>query len=247
VFSPRDTLELGEQPGGAIDPQVAIELSRLARELQASDETEAILQRIVDAAVSEIRPAQHAGVTVASKTAVWTAAKSSGIAAELDVAQCRTGDGPCLTTLREHHSVRVDDFSAEARWPKFAAAAVENGVLSSLSVQLFVEDDDIGALNLYSARRSAFSDADQGVALLLASQASVAVAASRKIGNLRIALESRDVIGQAKGILMERFKVSADEAFALLITASQQTHRKLNQIAEELTMTGELTLPPGRR
>jgi GAF domain-containing protein len=109
-----------------------------------------------------------------------------------------------------------------------------------LSVQLFVEDDNLGALNLYAESPGSFDESDENVAMLLAAHAAIAIKGGRVEGNLRSALDRRDVIGQAKGILMERYKIDDSQAFDLLVVASQQTHRKLRDIAEELARSGEL-------
>jgi hypothetical protein len=144
-------------------------------------------------------------------------------------------------------TLRSDDLRTDDRWPKWAAVAVENGVLSVLSFQLFVERDSMGALDVYGAEPGAFDRDAENTGLLLASHAAVAMAGMRKVENLRIAVDSRDVIGQGKGILMERYKIPAGEAFDLLVLVSQRTHRKLRDVAEALTTTGELPLPPRLR
>ncbi|WP_142063664.1 ANTAR domain-containing protein [Pseudonocardia kunmingensis] len=105
-----------------------------------------------------------------------------------------------------------------------------------------VEDGgrELGALNLYSDRVDAFDDESEHVGLLLASHAAVAMAGAQQQENLRAAIATRDLIGQAKGILMERYKVSEDQAFAILVRASQNANRKLRDVAEQLGSSGEL-------
>ena len=141
-------------------------------------------------------------------------------------------------------TIRIDDLREDSRWPQFSAIAVANGVLSILSVQLFVEDNSMGAIDIYSDQVAAFDGEAENTALLLASHAAIAMAASRTVGNLRVAVESRDLIGQAKGILMERYKIDAGRAFDLLVLSSQSTHRKLREVSDELVHSGEL---PARR
>jgi hypothetical protein len=143
-------------------------------------------------------------------------------------------------------TLRSNDLRNEPRWPRWAAIAVEHGVLSALSFQLFVEGDRMGALDVYGDRPNAFDEEAENVGLLLASHAAIAMAGSRKTDQLRIAVESRDLIGQAKGILMERYKIGPAQAFDLLVVASQRTHRKLHDVAEQLADTGELAVPPQR-
>ena len=109
-----------------------------------------------------------------------------------------------------------------------------------LSFQLYVERDNLGALNLYSRQPNSFDDDSEHIGLLFASHAAIAFADAEKVRHLVLAVSRRDLIGQAKGILMERFRISADQAFSLLIRVSQDNNRKLFDVAEELTETGYL-------
>ncbi len=109
-----------------------------------------------------------------------------------------------------------------------------------LCFQLFVHDEDLGALNLVARRPRAFTDESERIGLLFASHAAVAVAGAQDRNHITAALGSRDVIGQAKGILMERYKITAEMAFALLAKTSQDANRKLHEVAEHLTRTGTL-------
>jgi hypothetical protein len=119
------------------------------------------------------------------------------------------------------------------------------GIHSMLAFQLYVVEDNLGALNLYSADTDAFNDESEHVGLLFAAHAAVATAGARKVRDLVRAVSTRDLIGQAKGILMERHKLTDDQAFGLLVRASQHTNVKLVEIARRLTETGEL--PPSHR
>jgi GAF domain-containing protein len=143
-----------------------------------------------------------------------------------------------LDAAFEQQTVRVADMASEDRWPEFARQASEAGAASMLSLQLYVEGDNLGALNLYSRTPGAFDDESEQVGLLFASHAAVAYAGVRKEAQLAKAVASRDLIGQAKGILMERYKISAERAFLVLTRVSQNTNRKLNDIATELARTG---------
>ncbi len=138
----------------------------------------------------------------------------------------------------DEKTVRVEDMRTETRWPRFAAETVEMGVLSSLSFQLFVEGDDLGALTLYARDPHAFGGESEDVGLVLAAHSAVALVGAQQEQNLRRAVGNRDLIGQAKGILMERYRLTADQAFQVLARVSQQTNRKLVDVAEELTQTG---------
>ena len=109
-----------------------------------------------------------------------------------------------------------------------------------LCLQLFVHEDTLGALDLLAHETSAFTDESEHVGLLLASHAAIAVADAQKLEHAATALVNRDVIGQAKGILMERFKITADQAFDVLAKVSQDANRKLHAVAEDLTRTGTI-------
>ena len=227
--------------GQSADAGLARHLSELARELESAHDTDAVMRRIALAAVEEIDGAIAAAITLVSGGKVTSPAHSSALALAVGTIQSETGEGPCVETARDQVTIRSNDLAHDPRWPLFAGRAVELGVLSILSFQLFVEANSMGALDIYGGTVNAFDDESESTGVLLASHAAIAMAASRDVANMRIALESRDLIGQAKGILMERYKINGLHAFDLLVLASQKTHRKLRDVAEELTATGELT------
>ncbi len=240
-----DTRQARDSRDGSIDAGVARDLSEMARDLEAEPDTAAVMRRIVRAAVDEVHGCVGSAITLLQRGVVSSPAHSDEIAGRVDLAQQHTGEGPCVDTSRQEVTLRSDDLRDDARWPRWAAVAVENGVLSVLSFQLFVEGDTMGALDVYGDRPHAFDREAENTGLLLASHAAIALAGSRKINNLRIAADSRDVIGQAKGILMERHKISAGQAFDRLVDVSQRSHRKLREVAQELAETGELITPSG--
>lgn len=228
-------------PGGH---ELAEHLAELARQMQAPDSLQETLDVVVQAAVAEVPGAEHASIlTVEQRQHVRTLAASSDVARAVDRSQHDTGQGPCLDALHEERTVRAGDLAADDRWPDFAARARQRGISSMLAIQLYVTGENLGALNLLSAKPDAFDEESEDLTRLFGAHAAIALDDATKQENLNIALNSRDVIGQAKGILMERHKLTADEAFRLLIQASQQRGRKLRTVAEELTVTGEL---PGR-
>ena len=133
----------------------------------------------------------------------------------------------------------LDDDDGQ-RWPEFAPRAVEAGYRGLMSTQLSVNSGVRAALNLYSAAPHAFDEEAQTLAGLFGIQASILLYGAETAAQLQRAVDSRDLIGQAKGILMERHRLSADQAFSVLVRASQQTNVKLRALAEHLTRTGEL-------
>ncbi len=223
---------------------LARELADLARTMQSEEDAAALLTLITRAARDDIPGATDASITLVERNRVTTPVTTSDRARAVDELQYTLQEGPCLAALRQQVIVRVDAMADEQRWPTFASRAAELGVSSMLAFQLFVDGDVLGALNLHAATPHAFDEQAETIGFLLASHAAIALAATLDKSNLRTALASRDVIGQAKGILMERFKVTADQAFELLVMTSQKTHRKLRDVADELTTSGQLPARP---
>jgi transcriptional regulator with GAF, ATPase, and Fis domain len=216
-------------------------LSELARSLHQETGVEDTLRGIVFAAVGTVPGAQEAALSVIEGgRRVRTQAGTAELVYQVDQVQYDTGEGPCLSSLYQQRTVRLSDMATELRWPRFTRRAAELGVGSMLSFQMYVERDNLGALNLYSRDTDAFTDESEQVGLLFATHAALAMADAQNQERLYRAMEVRDLIGQAKGILMERHKVTDDQAFRLLVRASQNANRKLVDIARYLVETGEL-------
>jgi GAF domain-containing protein len=159
--------------------------------------------------------------------------------AHFDTAQRRAGAGPALDAARGC-VVRAEDLTTDTRWPLLHATAAQRGLRSALCLPLTVSGGTSAVLGLYSRRAGAFDAGCEAFAGAFAEHAGLALGAVAAQANLRDALEGRDVIGQAKGILMERFKLNSDDAFRLLVDASQHTQTKLRTVAERLCLTGEI-------
>ena len=198
------------------------------------------LDAILHAATGCIERVDFAGVNVLRGRAFEPQAVLGGPPNELDVLQQRTGSGPCIDASREQVAILVEEFTGERRWPEYAVRAAELGVRSMLCVPLRIDEQCLGSVSLYSTAAAAFDDQSRRVAELLAVHAAVVLADAQRIENLGLALKNRDIIGQAKGVLMERHRITADAAFATLSAASQRANRKLASVAEELTSTGVL-------
>jgi hypothetical protein len=219
-------------------------LGHLARTLQGADSVASTLDGVVHAAVETVPGTGHAGITqVVGRRALRTTAGTDELVYRIDAAQYEAAEGPCLSALYEERTVRLSDMAAEQRWPAFTGRATALGVRSMLSFQLYVTEENLGALNLYAPQAGAFTDESEQIGLLFATHAAVAVADTVKLRQLTRALDVRDLIGQAKGILMERHRLSGDQAFTRLVRASQSTNTKLVEVARRLVETGEL---PGR-
>ena len=214
----------------------------LARDMQRLTTSQEVLDHIVTAVVEMVPGAQDATITVArQRRTARSAAASSDRARLFDVLQSEAREGPCLDALFEQQTVRVDDLATEQRWPALAARAGELGARSMVCFQLFVTGSTLGSLDVLATEPGTFGDEAEHVGLMFAAHAAVALAGAQQLEHVRSALVNRDVIGQAKGILMERFKMTGDQAFLALVAASQQTNRKLHVVAAELALTGVLS------
>jgi GAF domain-containing protein len=163
------------------------------------------------------------------------------LATEVDENQYETGVGPCLEAIRVGRTILVDDQLADTRWPAYAKRAVAAGVRSSCSVPLLVDEQVVGALNAYALEAHAFDRAAVESEQIIAAHAGVVLTnaghyftATTRAEQMEDAMKSRAVIEQAKGILMGTRRCSADEAFDLLVRLSQQSHRKLRDVAQAL-------------
>lgn len=216
----------------------------LAREWAVPEDSNEVLRLVVQAAVIEVDGAIAAGITLITKRGFSTPAFTSDLVLAVDKVQYAAGEGPCvMAASMEIAVVCADDLATDPRWPAFGQQAVALGVRSMVSFQLWADHDGtIGALNLYSPTPHVFSDDAIHVGGLIAAHAALASAAATKTTHLRAALRNRDVIGMAKGILMDRHKVTPLQAFALLTAASQRTNVKLSAVAESLVATGELVI-----
>jgi transcriptional regulator with GAF, ATPase, and Fis domain len=232
-----------ERGSGAVaDPEeLAGQLSSLARALHQEGDPQLMLHGIVQAAVQLIPGCEQASISaVAGRRHVTSRAPSGELARTVDALQEEVGQGPCLDAVFEDETVRVPDMAGERRWPQFASRASAAGVGSMLAFQLYVDGDSLGALNLYSRESGAFDSESEHVGLLFASHAALAYAAAQQHTALTRTVATRQVIGQAQGILMERHKVTADQAFALLVGASQHSNVKLRDLADRLVHSGVL-------
>ncbi len=241
--SPGAQGEPSAQDTGSTDGQdeLAMRLSALARDLQRQEDPHDTLLGVVRAAVELIPGVEEGSISVVlGRREVRSEVPSGELPRAVDAVQNEVGQGPCLDAAFKQQTVRVTNMSREQRWPKFAARALEAGAASMLSFQLYVEGDNLGALNLYSSQPNAFDDESEHVGLLFASHAAIAYAAAQKHSGLQQAVATRQLIGQAQGILMERHKITGDQAFALLVRHSQQENIKLRELSERLVHSGEL-------
>lgn len=229
------------------DEQLAAEFVDIARQFEAAPTPAETQARITRAAVDTVPGCAHASISLVRRPGpVTTVAPTDDVPARVDRIQYETDEGPCLEAIRDHEVVVIDDLAEDGRWPRFAArAAVETPVRSILAARLFVQDDTIGALNLFAERPHAFDDHDEAVATILAGHAALAVSAARdkqQAEQLDQALRSNREIGVAMGVIMARGGLTREQAFTLLREASQRLNVKLRDLAADVADTGRLPL-----
>jgi hypothetical protein len=231
-----DQRPAGRHDSGSLGPQ----LSALASALAGGDDVRSALEGVVRAAAGTLPGAEHASVTESAGEQYRTRVASSEFARTIDRIQYGTGEGPCLAALETETAVHVRDVLDDDRWPAFAEAAAATGFRSSLSLRLHGTGDRVAALNLFSTRPDAFDGGSRQVGALLARHAALALVAADQVEQLQQAVATRDVIGQAKGILMERHGLDADRAFAVLVRYSRDSNTRLRDVAETLVTSRQL-------
>jgi GAF domain-containing protein len=229
-------------------------LERLGRLSLRELSMDSLLQTVADLAKTVMPGDPEASVTLVVKGRPSTIVSTGQLALDLDERQYEGGHGPCLHAARTGELTEIPDTRVEARWRDYAQRAVERGNFSSLSVPLVIDENEqvAGALNIYARVANAFDESSRAAATSFGPYAAVAAgnmyayqSARDMADNLQSALDSRAVIDQAKGILMERYKLTADQAFQALARISMSSNRKLRAIADDLVRTGELPgLPP---
>jgi GAF domain-containing protein len=225
----------------AVEPESWSLLEQLGRSLHLREPTLSnTLDRIVETAVETMGAVDWASVNLLVRDRFVPQATCGEPPHVLDNFQQRTGYGPCVDAARTQTVVCVDDMSSEQRWPDLPALAQAAGISSMLCLPLWIDDRVLGSLSIFSSRAYAFDHGHEQLAALFAAHAAIALADAQRNDNLREALRNRDVIGQAKGILMERHKITPEAAFERLSQRSQQRNRKLADLAEQLVETGEL-------
>lgn len=219
-------------------------LARVALALFEPGTVRATLQRIVDLADHAVDACEAAGIMLDDDGTLATAAASSDLVATVDQLQIEAGEGPCLDASAQRLTIYAHDLLDDDRWPTFAPMAVGAGIRSVIAYRL--SDDRPSALNLYSRLPAAFGATDRAQGLLFATFARLAVDAAevraldeQRILNLAEALRTRELIGQAQGILMERERITGEQAFHVLRRASQHTNIKLREVAAAIVETGE--------
>lgn len=223
------------------DPNELIDVfAQVARSLASMDDVQGTLQQIVEIAADVVPGAEHAGVSlVVKRRDVQTPASTSEIVQKIDAAQYESGEGPCLDAIFEQEVVLVD-LDSDERWPEFRKTPLSVGINAVLAFRLFVEEDTAGALNLYAAAPGSLAEESVRVGRVLAAHAAVALEHAQEVERLERAVSTRQAIGQAEGILMERHRITHEQAFNLLRDTSMARNEKLREVAQTVVETGAL-------
>jgi GAF domain-containing protein len=230
-----------DNPGGAEGTHLRI--AELVQELHSRPDTDSdtVLAELVEHAAIEIPGAQYAGVTVTRNARhIDTPAATHKWPILLDEIQQRHREGPCLTAAWEERIIHVANLETDDRFPLYRRDALEQTPIRAImAFQLFIADETMGALNVYAEQAYAFDQSSKDIGRIFAAHSSVAWNAARRDEQFKRALSSRDTIGQAKGMIMERYGVDAVQAFEVLRKLSQDSNMPLVQVATELVGKGQ--------
>lgn len=217
---------------------IAVALTEAAQAIHSPRSLPATLDAIVSAAQGTVPGLEHVGISIVHrKGKIETLAGTGPLVWELDDLQYTTGQGPCIESLRGESLIVLEHAAKDARWPDYLPKAVERGLRSQLAVRLYDEDETVGGLNLYSTESDTIDPGAVHLAELFATHATIALGRARQEDRLNEALATRKVIGQAIGIIAERYKITDDRAFHFLVRASTTSNIRLRDIAEEVVDT----------
>lgn len=249
--SAEDQASLGQDPvdrdsvEGDRSSELAADFAETARILFTAGSVTDTLAQVVELAVATIEGCDFASLFLLENDVVTSPIHTNPIADEVGALHLETDEGPCLDAITQRLIFYADDIADDPRWPRFGPQASATGIRSILALPL-TTNGSLGALNLYARYPAAFGVVDRAKGVILASLVGLALSAAqshedeeRRAANLNAALATREVIGQAQGILMERERISATEAFDILRRASQHLNRKLRDVAQDFVDTGQ--------
>jgi GAF domain-containing protein len=215
-----------------------LRIAELVQALHGRSDTdsETVIAELAEHAAIEIPGAQYAGITITRNgKQIETPAATHMYPMLLDKIQQRHAEGPCLSAAWEEKTIHVADLETDERFPRYRQDALaETPIRSIMAFQLFIAGETMGALNVYSETSNVFDDESRNIGLVFAAHSSVAWNSARREEQFKKALASRDVIGQAKGMIMERYGVDAVQAFDLLRKLSQDSNVPLIKVATDL-------------
>jgi hypothetical protein len=222
-----------------------VELTRLAQALDAAPDEDTRVQIAVGSSVLIVSGCDHAGFTLNEGGRLSTEAGSDDLVCRANRLQGELSEGPCLDVMREQDALVSNDLTQERRWPRWASRVhAELGVGSMMSLLVHTGRRSYGALSLYSDQRHRFVGEDVAVGQAIAAHLAVTLDAGRQIDQLKVAMDSRTIIGQAQGLLMGRLDIDADQAFDYLRRVSSHSNQKLAVVAMEIVRTRQLPSRP---
>jgi GAF domain-containing protein len=223
-----------------MDAPEALRFARFAHDLHDQDGFEETVELLIESAPALVG-SDCASVLVTRHGRLEVSGTGTNVLADkADSLQIDLGEGPAFDAVSELRTIVAVDLAAERRWPHWAPAVAVVGIGSALSVRLWTAAHTLGAITLYSERPRAFDPDSVAIAEILGRHASVALAAARQEESLSQAIDARKLVGQAQGILMERFDLDDRKAFDVLRRYSQTTNTKLNEVARLLVDTRSL-------
>lgn len=216
-------------------PSIESAMVHAAVSLHEAESLQDMLNTLVLVVRDALPEIGHVGVTLAeTKGPMQTAAATDGFVDYVDLIQYRLASGPCVDKLHgANDATVVDNVRHGGRdWPDFLAAAARAGVRSMMAVRLFQDERTVGVLNMYSSTHNTISTDSQAVARMFAPYAAAAYVSARTTHNLQRALETRELVGQAVGVVMERYRLEQAQAFQYLVRVSSTSQTKLRQVAQ---------------
>jgi GAF domain-containing protein len=240
---------VSEHAGPPGSPEVRTEelaalLEQMGAVLLSTETISTTLELVTQLATQTIPATAGAGLTLVDHQGKRSVAASNPLVQQADLLQYELDEGPCLTAWRDQVPVRIDDVAAETRWPRWSAVAADLGLRSLLSVPLVAGGTAIGAIKVYSHQRHAYDARAERVLSLFAHQAAILLTNTQTLsearaatGNLAAALVNRDIIGQAKGVLIAQGAPDEQAAFTMLAAASQRSNLKLPDVARQLVQS----------
>lgn len=233
---------MATMPGPSGDQQLAETFAEISRVLLAEPDVQRTLDKMCELLVDTVEGCNHSVVTIVRDHHLASPAASDDVGPLVDSIQFELDEGPCVEAIREHQTTVTDDLLTETRWPRFSRrAAADTGVRSMLAFRLFIAEDTLGSLNLYSKRPRAFTEDSLAIGTIFAAHASVALRAAQTkedLARLREMIATRELIGQAKGILMGRQGITSNAAMEILSRGAEHLRIELREIARRV-VSGE--------
>lgn len=216
---------------------IAAALTEAAQAINSPSSLDQTLGAVVRAAQQTVPGFEHVGISIThSNGEIETRAGTGQLVWDVDELQYKLHEGPCYDAIRNGGVTIMDDIRTEDRWPRYVFEVRDLGLQAQMGLQLYTEDGTLGGLNFYSRHPGIDPDAVQ-LGELFAAHAAIALGRARHEHQLKESVASRQAIGTAVGIVMERYRISEERAFQFLVRASSTSNIKLRLIAEEIVAT----------